>query len=1278
MAYVNVKDWSVDQVTDWIKGLDNVILKYAASFLNNGVTGHQLLNLRAEDLEHLGVKTLGHQEIILEAVEHLRNFHYELDKENLQMLALKLSCAANSLFKELLLQDDDAKLTNQITTDVHNVINAVKPLACWMDRSPFAGDKEYNENKYALLQLSSKMATIALRDIFSQQPVRAIRKICEELSKKADDIIQVMSDPMILQPASLDLATLKKKEQDLGFLIMPCNHAIHQICEIKYGYPAHSCNKIENGDEIVQVNYQTVVGWHRKNVMLLIRESPPEIVLTLKKRPRHTKVYGQIYMKPYRLPSKKRGGQNWSRWNDNLPSPRLMPIHDLPPLNIPKLCPTVEEPVDVESTSSSDSEPPDSPIDGEGRMYPLKPRPILQRRNTITGATPTSKRPYLPIEYWELYKTNNSSTHASSYHIDSVMNIEEQFLRDKSVSCNVGLDKRPTTVIGLASRNTSFKKSFKDKTKKKVNFDENNQIGDTSDIKKEENKENSLNVPETNLDEEKSVSVNSLTSLNNEKISFIDEGRDLTDRSSMISDWKNEIVEETIASINMKPVETINENVGQSNPSIKDIIKRFDNQPKVLPRSQVKKPPEVPQKPKPAVPPRSATTKLRGKLDKSHSTPAYDLTEEDATTDNYVVDKTIPLTKLPDVIPTIQETIKEVPREQDAPFTETNYELGIPIVESPSLVKTEISKSQELLLLKDNPVDIIKEDLPPKPPPRNLDVPKPAYPADSPKPQNLLDLAKSQQVTKLEQPPKQIFDFPEPKTPDHKPDLSNTSLDLAIQQTGTIMGKLIYEEKPVKSFEPKIVSTPVTKAKMDFSEAETFQHKSNYEVQKPLTYETQKSLNYELQKSYDAQKVSPTNSIVKAMISSKGKGAKKKNTLTAKRRKVTVNDLSPCDIQGFLYQRLRSKNNIHWTKRWFVLLGNYLYGFKTKEDPRAACLIFLSGYTVAVANEVKSRSHAFKVYHTGTAFYFSADDSETLQSWIELIKPATMHSDSSNSQDGALYSETDESDSEKPKPAFNDKNDSLKKFGSLKKFTSKKNSDNTQSGSTSLDRKWFFKSSSSSSSKNSIPVPTAQFRSYRKIRNETEKSVTTGNFTSHVALFTPPALPASQNVSVPNLTVENIPVKQPEPKNRPQKNLPINNIHASNPSLCNISDFNVPSFPKKSYNKPPNESFHMTLEELMVQENAQKMLNPHVIAEMEKNLTLIKPDVVYGEIPIRHPEKQPEEISKEPLQPSHSRQSSTSSSQNTDKHDTSCFAKQPHTQSRAIKTKTQANRMITK
>lgn len=48
------------------------------------------------------------------------------------------------------------------------------------------------------------------------------------------------------------------------------------------------------------------------------------------------------------------------------------------------------------SSSDSDSEPPDSPLE-RLRMYPVKPRPILQRRNTITGTTPTNKRPVTSI-----------------------------------------------------------------------------------------------------------------------------------------------------------------------------------------------------------------------------------------------------------------------------------------------------------------------------------------------------------------------------------------------------------------------------------------------------------------------------------------------------------------------------------------------------------------------------------------------------------------------------------------------------------------------------------------------------------------------------------------------------------------------------------------------------------------------------------------------------------------------------------------------------------------
>ena len=54
-------------------GLDDCILPYAHFFLNNNVTGGGLLNLTVDDLYKLHVEKVGHQEIILEALELLKN-----------------------------------------------------------------------------------------------------------------------------------------------------------------------------------------------------------------------------------------------------------------------------------------------------------------------------------------------------------------------------------------------------------------------------------------------------------------------------------------------------------------------------------------------------------------------------------------------------------------------------------------------------------------------------------------------------------------------------------------------------------------------------------------------------------------------------------------------------------------------------------------------------------------------------------------------------------------------------------------------------------------------------------------------------------------------------------------------------------------------------------------------------------------------------------------------------------------------------------------------------
>ncbi len=126
-----------------IIGLDNSMYTYIKSFTNNEVRGQQLLNIRPYELEQLSMHSIGHQEIVLEAVEHLRNFHYHLDKENLQFLALQVATTAQCLHNQLSHFVDKSKIETQILSDITRTIATIKPLIGWLDRSPFQGTHFY-------------------------------------------------------------------------------------------------------------------------------------------------------------------------------------------------------------------------------------------------------------------------------------------------------------------------------------------------------------------------------------------------------------------------------------------------------------------------------------------------------------------------------------------------------------------------------------------------------------------------------------------------------------------------------------------------------------------------------------------------------------------------------------------------------------------------------------------------------------------------------------------------------------------------------------------------------------------------------------------------------------------------------------------------------------------------------------------------------------------------------------------------------------------------------
>lgn len=142
--------------------------------------------------------------------------------------------------------------------------------------------------------------------------------------------------------------------------------------------------------------------------------------------------------------------------------------------------------LDTMTTDSSDSD-----SETESQLYP-KPRNLVQRRATITGASPTSKHGINIEQFWKELKREHNATVQ---------------LRDKAASCALGLDNvpmvniRPQTCLGLES---AKKKKTNEQTNKKVQFEE--KLTDAKNTRPDDTKENI--TPMQNCDDDGANIVN--------------------------------------------------------------------------------------------------------------------------------------------------------------------------------------------------------------------------------------------------------------------------------------------------------------------------------------------------------------------------------------------------------------------------------------------------------------------------------------------------------------------------------------------------------------------------------------------------------------------------------------------------------------------------------------------------------------------------------------------------------------------------------------------------
>ncbi|XP_039768373.1 connector enhancer of kinase suppressor of ras 2-like [Ornithorhynchus anatinus] len=305
-----ISKWTAKQVTTWMKGLDDCLQQYIKSFERERISGDQLLHITHQELEELGVTRIGHQELILEAVDLLCALNYGLETENLRTLSHKLNASAKNLQNFITGRrrsghyDGRAsrRLPNDFLTSVVDLIGAAKSLLAWLDRSPFVSVSEYSLLKNNIIQLCLELTTIVQQDCTVYETENKILHVCKTLSGICDHIISLSSDSLVSQSAHLEVVHLTSvlPGEGLGMYIKSTYDGLHVVTGTTENSPADQCKKIHAGDEVIQVNHQTVVGWQLKNLVNALREDPNGVVLTLKKRPQNTLVSAPALLKNVR------------------------------------------------------------------------------------------------------------------------------------------------------------------------------------------------------------------------------------------------------------------------------------------------------------------------------------------------------------------------------------------------------------------------------------------------------------------------------------------------------------------------------------------------------------------------------------------------------------------------------------------------------------------------------------------------------------------------------------------------------------------------------------------------------------------------------------------------------------------------------------------------------------------------------------------------------------------------------------------------------------------
>nr|XP_020498371.1 connector enhancer of kinase suppressor of ras 1 [Labrus bergylta] len=300
-----ITSWSEERVSEWLQGLDAPLHQYQVSEWR--LSGMDLLQLTSKDLEKLGVFKIGHQELILEAVEKLCSLTYGMGGENLRSLTEKLRAVAHTL--QMGIQSSwrrnsydggsTVRLPAGVLQVVVELITSAKGLFSLLNRYQFSQLSGYTSSK-SILNYCRELGEIVHKDNSVFDKEKDIISVCRQMVAVCDEILNSSSNSFLTHTAqleSVDLVPVAPGDQ-LGIEITSTGSSNHYVTGTAAEPSADIFVKILAGDEVIQVNDQIVVGWSRANLVKKLKENPSGVTLVLKKIPGSVRHRDPVLLSP--------------------------------------------------------------------------------------------------------------------------------------------------------------------------------------------------------------------------------------------------------------------------------------------------------------------------------------------------------------------------------------------------------------------------------------------------------------------------------------------------------------------------------------------------------------------------------------------------------------------------------------------------------------------------------------------------------------------------------------------------------------------------------------------------------------------------------------------------------------------------------------------------------------------------------------------------------------------------------------------------------------------